>query len=401
MSLPKERIIYLLEAYTSQRATAQEEQELMEWMQEAQENSELQIYVQNLWDQYRPQTDFSNVNWDGMFDRITQNNKVFSIAPEPKTRHIRWPRIAAAAAVLLLIATGSYFLLTQKQSRQTVAKTQRQELLHKDVAPPAGNKATLTLANGKVIILDSAGMGSLVNKGAANASKLNEGELVYAPNTEMKLEYHTLNVPKGSRPMQLHLADGSEVWLNSASSIRFPNVFNGGARKVVITGEVYFEVAKVTGKGFLVEANGATTEVLGTHFNVNAYENEPGIKVTLLEGAVNVRRADQSAKLAPGQQAILRSTQDDRIEVASNVNIEEVMAWKNGTFEFNETDIQSVMRQIERWYDVEVVFEGSFTQHFNGTIPRQANVSRILNMLEKTGGVRFSIDGKKILVKKY
>jgi ferric-dicitrate binding protein FerR (iron transport regulator) len=208
------------------------------------------------------------------------------------------------------------------------------------------------------------------------------------------VEYHTLNVPKGSKPMEVQLADGSQVWLNAASSITFPTRFSGDDRRVSITGEAYFEVSKDAGKKFLVSTNATTTEVLGTHFNINAYGNEPSVKITLLEGSVRVN----GSIIQPGQQAL---SAKGSVTVVDDINIEQVMAWKNGMFEFNETDIQTIMRQIERWYDVEVVFDGTITQHFNGTIPRQVNASKVLGMLEKTGGVRFSIEGKKVLVKKY
>lgn len=389
MSLPKERIAYLLEAYTSQKATVLEEQELIEWIQEANEDSELKAYMQNLWGQYSPEKDFSYVNWDKMFDSITKSDKVFSIAPRP--RRIRWIRIAAAA-VLGIVAIGVYLLQMPTPTGQQSAKIKIQQPAS-DVAPPATNKATLTLGNGRVIVFDNAGTGSLAPQGAVNASKINEGKLVYA-NVASMVEYHTLNVPRGSKPMQLTLTDGSEVWLNAASSITFPTIFSGNERNVSITGEAYFEVAKNTSKKFLVSANGTTTEVLGTHFNINAYGNESSVKVTLLEGSVQVN----GSVIKPRQQAL---SENGNVQVIDAVNIEQVMAWKNGMFEFNETDIQSIMRQIERWYDVDVMFDDTITQHFNGTIQRQVNASKILNMLEKTGGVRFSIEGKKVKVKKY
>lgn len=398
MSLPEKRIAYLFEIYTSRKATVQEEQELMEWMYEAQEDSELKAYVENLWGQHRSGTDFSYVNWDSMYDKVISDQSL-SIVPGPKHKSIRWINyrwMSVAAAILVLLAFGSYLLVTSGHSGQPVANLEKQPA--KDVAPPATNKAFLTLADGKIIILDSAGMGSLAMEGAANASKVNDGKLVYAAKTETVVEYHTLNVPKGSKPLQLQLADGSEVWLNAASSITFPNVFTGSERKVSVTGEAYFEVAKHSGKKFLVEANGSTTEVLGTHFNINAYKDEPAVRITLLEGSVKIHSGNKVGLLKPGQQAGLAN---GNINIQGNVNTDDVMAWKNGMFEFNETDIQTIMRQVERWYDVEVVFDGTVTQHFNGSIQRQMNASKVLGMLEKTGGVRFSIEGKRVVVKKY
>jgi ferric-dicitrate binding protein FerR (iron transport regulator) len=406
MSLPKERIAYLLQTYTSKKATVQEEQELMEWMHEAQEDSELKAYVETLWEQSG--TDFSYVNWDNMYDNIIHSEQ-FAMTPEPKPKPVRWINyrwVAAAAAILVLFASGTYLLLAPARQNQPVANHDYQPA--KDVAPPATNKAFLTLANGKIIILDNASMGSLATKGATNATKTNDGELVYTARTETAVEYHTLNVPKGSKPMQLQLADGSEVWLNAASSITFPNVFAGAERRVTVTGEAYFEVTKNAGKKFIVEANGTTTEVLGTHFNINAYKDEPVVRVTLLEGSVKVSRKSavsswQSALLKPGQQAVVNEglTPNTQHLTLNTPDLNQVMAWKNGMFEFNETDVQTIMRQIERWYDVEVVFDDKVTQHFNGSIQRQVNASKVLDMLEKTGGARFSIEGKKVVVKKY
>jgi hypothetical protein len=399
MSSPNQRIAYLLQAYTTHKATVQEEQELMDWMHEAQEDAELKTYLDTLWEQYQPATDYSYVNWDRMFDNVIHNDQPLSIAPDPKRSPIRWFNnrwMAAAAAIILLLASVTYFLLTPGHKSQAVANQDHQPI--NDVAPPATNKASLTLANGKVIILDKAGMGSLATQGAANASKVNEDALAYTANADAAVEYHTLNVPKGSKPMQLQLADGSEVWLNAASTITFPTVFANGDRKVSVTGEAYFEVTKNAGQKFLVEANGTTTEVLGTHFNINAYKDEPAVKITLLEGSVKVHSANKEGLLKPGQQASLANA---TISVHDNINIDEVMAWKNGLFEFNETDIQTIMRQIERWYDVEIVFEDKLTQHFNGSIQRQVNASKVLTMLEKTGGLRYSIEGKKVMIRKY
>lgn len=398
MPLSNERIAYLLEAYTSQKATAREEQELMEWIQEAPEDSELKAYIEGLWEQRQPATGSGHVNWDQIFNNVIQSDKVFSIAPQPKRKLIRWPRVAAAAAILVLISTATYFLLSSRKDHPPIAKTEQQTPVN-DITPPVTNKATLTLANGKVIILDSAGTGSLAKQGAGNASKVNEGELAYTATSETKVEYHTLHVPKGSKPMQLQLADGSEVWLNAASSITFPNVFTGNERKVAVTGEAYFEVAKNAAMPFKVSKGQTVVTVLGTHFNVNAYDDESDIKVTLLEGSVKVTNAVGSVMIQPGQQA--RITSNLKPQAVNDIDVEQVMAWKNGRFEFNETDIQTVMRQIERWYDVEIVYDGKVTQHFNGSIPRQVNTSKVLQMLEKTGGVRFSIDGNKVMVKKY
>lgn len=399
MALTTERIFYLLNAYTSGKCTAAEEKELLDWMSEAPEESELKTYVKKQWDAPRTNADAVNVDWNKMFETIIRSDKAIPIDAAPSRTSIGWRRIVAAASiVLLLLGAGIiYFLLAPEKKFARVTEKQNQ-VQDQDVAAPAANKAVLKLANGREIILDNARDGSLEQQGVSNAYKLGSDELIYSPQNNARVELHTLDVPRGSKPVQLQLADGSQVWINVGSSITFPNIFTGSNRKVTIKGEAYFEIKKDAGRKFLVEANGTTTEVLGTHFNINSYANEVAVKITLLEGSVKVQKSGRSATLKPGHQALCSN---ENIQLMTNIDTSEVLAWKHGLFEFIDTDIQSVMRQIERWYDVEVIFAGTVTQHFTGTIQRAVNVSQVLKMLEKTGGVRFAVEGKKIVVKNY
>lgn len=392
MSLGKERISILLEVYTSKTATAEQEQELMEWIHEATEDSELKDYMQTLWDKYQPESDRNNMNWNSMFEAIMQKDKVHLIAPEPKRIH--WTRVAAAAVIILLLSLGGYFYFNNKSEKQ-IAKTEIQQ--QNDVAAPQTNKAVLTLSDGSRIVLDSAGNGSLAVQGNVDVIKTADGQVVYKGDaTEIK--YNTLTVPKGSKPVQLQLADGSTVWLNVASSITFPTAFINKERKVQITGEAYFEVAHNAAMPFIVQQNDISVQVLGTHFNVNGYDDEASMKITLLEGSINVTQGVKARILEPGQQARLVNNE---IKVAK-ANIEEVMAWKNGTFSFNRTDISSIMREMARWYNVDVVFENNEVKgkDFTGAIARKENASEVLKMLEMTGVIHFTIEGKKIIVRK-
>jgi transmembrane sensor len=397
MLLPNERIAYLLEAYTAKKATAAEEHELMEWLQEAQDDAALKKYIENLWNNHQAGSEANAVDWDSMFNRVLQGDKVYSIAPPAKIKRANWPRIAAAAAILILLGSAAFWLWPADSDSTSIVENGPVPAA-KDVAPPITNKATLTLANGKVIVIGNTAAGPLNAQGVSNASKVSDGELAYSAQAAGTVEYHTLRVPKGSKPMQLQLADGSAVWLNAASSITFPNLFAGPQRTVSVTGEVYFEVKHDAGHPFIVSKGTMQVQVLGTKFNINAYDNDADMRVTLLNGSVKVIYASSEALLQPGQQARLTN---NNIKVQDAVDTDEVMAWKNGLFEFKDTDIQTIMRQVERWYDVEVIFEGNVTQHFNGTIERQVNVSKLLNMLEKTGGIRFAIEGKKVIVRKY
>ncbi|HKO82211.1 MAG TPA: FecR domain-containing protein, partial [Chitinophagaceae bacterium] len=228
-----------------------------------------------------------------------------------------------------------------------------------------------------------------------NIIKRGDGQLIYSANQSIRADgsehMNTLTVPRGSRPLQLTLTDGTKIWLNAAASIIYPVVFSGDERKVQITGEAYFEVAKDATRKFYVSANGIETEVLGTHFNINAYEDETNVKITLLEGSINVSAPGSLQHLAPGQQA--KWENKGTIKVLNDVDTDEVMAWKEGVFDFNGMDMKSVMRQLARWYNVEVEYQGKIKEiHFSGIINRSNNISQVLKMLQSTGGIGFRVE---------
>jgi transmembrane sensor len=302
----------------------------------------------------------------------------------------------AAAAVLLLLASGSHFFLNREHSKSEVAVIKK-NVLKNDIAP-GGNKAILTLANDSTIILDSAQNGTLSHQGNIKIIKLNDGQLAYdktgVPNSEVL--YNTVSTPKGGQ-YQLTLSDGSKVWLNAESSLRFPAAFSGRERKVELTGEGYFEVAKNKEKPFIVTANNTNVEVLGTHFNINAYSDENFIKTTLLEGSVKVSKGNASSLIVPGEQASV-SKLSDVINVKNDVNVDGVVAWKNGKFYFDNVDIKTIMNQIARWYDVDVEYKGNISKIFGGTISRNVSASNVFKILEATGGVHFTIEGRKVIV---
>ena len=318
----------------------------------------------------------------------------------------------AAAAILLLLASGSYFFFGNQEAKKEVAVITKNVPVN-DVAP-GGNKAVLTLADGSAIILDSAQNGTLSSQGNIKIIKLDDGQVAYdrsgsSSSGKAGVGYNTISTPKGGQ-YQVTLSDGSKVWLNAASSLRFPATFSGKERKVELTGEGYFEVAPLTPKGgqkkvpFIVavasplgDGKGMDVEVLGTHFNINGYSDENAIKTTLLEGSVKVVKGNETKIIVPGEQASVNSS-DYEINVKQQIDLEQVVAWKNGNFQFDRANIQSVMRQISRWYDIDVEYQGSVSQHFGGTISRNVNISDVLKMLEMTGGVNFKIDGKKVIV---
>lgn len=298
-----------------------------------------------------------------------------------------------AAACIILLTAGAYYL-----SRQTQQPALANAAPVKDVAP-GGNKAVLTLSDGTEITLDSAGNGVLAQQGNTRITKLNNGQLAYSGsgNTEGKVLYNTMSTPPGGQ-YQLILPDGTGVWLNAASSISYPTAFTGNERSVTVTGEAYFEVVKNEKMPFRVKAGNTTIDVLGTHFNINAYKDEASINTTLLEGAVQVTAAQRQQQLRPGQQARVPAN-GTSIQVVDHADISEVMAWKAGFFSFNDADLPTVMRQLSRWYNVEVKYEGNIPQRvFTGEIGRNLTLSQVLKGLTKTR-IKYRIEnGNRIVI---
>ena len=392
MSLTKERIHYLLQAYISKQANFVEESELMDWILEAGEDSELKTYVLDIWNQHKLPEDLSYVNWDEIYSRIVQPPVV---SMETKVRKMRWTRLTAAAVILVALAAGTYLYFAPHSSQSIATAKQKQ----KDIAPPLSNKAVLTLANGTKIEIDSSGNGTVAVQGNVKIIKQSTGEISYAGTAVGEVSYNTLSVPRGSKPMSLMLSDGSKVWINVGSSLTYPTAFTGNERKVKITGEAYFEVIHNARMPFIVQNGDVMVRDLGTHFNVNTYADEPEVRVTLLEGSVRISNNALSQLLKPGQQARFNNNENSDIKVLNDVNMEEVIAWKNGKFFFDKnTDIGTIMRQISRWYNVDIEYQGKINQRFWGSISKDVNVSQVLKILEATGGVKFKVEGNKIIV---
>lgn len=386
-----ERLQILFHKYLNNTISENEYTELWQLLAKGKEADKLTPELQHLWEQ-KTQYSLSHTRWDRQFKALKE-------AQQPVKQNIIpiiYRRIAVAACVVFLLGIGTYFFVSY---HKTGIKNQASEIVSHDVAPPVNNKASLTLGNGKTIILDSTGIGSLVTEGIANANKISDAKLVYTANPTTNIEYHTLQVPKGSKPMQLQLADGSRVWLNTASSITFPNVFTGNKRNVSITGEAYFEVAHNAAKPFIVKVNDMKVEVLGTHFNINSYSDGDYIKTTLLEGKIKIDNNNSSNKfLYPGQQAQLNKA--GNLRIINHVDINEVMAWKEGNFLFDNYDIYEVMKQLQRWYDVDVEYQTqNIHQHFEGILSRNVSLSKVLEMLEKSSNIKFTINGKKVIIK--
>jgi transmembrane sensor len=325
----------------------------------------------------------------------------------------------AAAAVLILVGAFAYFTLIREKTPDTASKKE----ITTDVAP-GSNKAILTLADGSDIILHDALNGEIAVQEGIRITKTADGSLIYktenitsgtdGPANEI---FNTIATPKAGQ-FRVNLPDGTLVWLNSMSSIRFPANFNGPVRKVEITGEVYFEVAqlqtRINGEmqkvPFHVVCAEQVVEVLGTHFNINSYRDEAATKTTLLEGSVKVLVTKKGAKreiqLRPGEQSlvppriVLKQSPGEDITVRQ-VDSEEAIAWKEGYFRFKDADIQDVMRQLARWYDIEVTYKGDFSsEQFTGFVSRNIRMSNVLKILQEGGGVKFNVNGKHVEVAK-
>ena len=291
--------------------------------------------------------------------------------PQPVIRRISFRKWGQAAAVALLLAAGTYYWTTRQAHHLPVTLT--------DIAP-GSEGAILTLADGTSIPLDSAHAGKIASQGGATAS-LSGNSLIYDKNGTENV-FNTMSTPNG-RQFQLVLPDGTKVWLNAASAVRYPTVFTGNERHVDVTGEAYFEVAPDAGKPFSVNVNNkATIEVLGTNFNVNAYNNEEMISTTLLEGSVRVG----GIIIKPGQQAQIVNQSGGQVKVVENANVEKAIAWKNGWFNFENVPLQEAMRQLERWYDIRVVYEkGVPDVELAGKMTRGVTLRGLLVVLEELG----------------
>lgn len=331
---------------------------------------------------------------------LAEIRQATSVAEIPVTKPSpAFTRIAAAAVILMIVSAAFWWYYPAKSPEQPLAKVKPPVT---DVAAPADSRATITLANGQQIILDSNRNGILASEGAVRIERADDGTITYK-GAVTETVYNTLLNPRGSKPISLTLSDGSRVWLNSESSLRYPVAFSGKQRPVEITGEAYFEVTKNPAMPFRVSIAGkGTVEVLGTHFNVNSYPDESNTRITLLEGSVHVALLTGSPTLLqPGQQAVYNNAQPSgtTVTVKNGVNIEAVMAWKNGFFHFDQADLYAVMRQLARWYNIEVKYEGKIPPRtFGGEMQRDLNLSEVLKLLEKNK-VHFQIENDQLLVR--
>jgi ferric-dicitrate binding protein FerR (iron transport regulator) len=401
--MPEDRIIYLLHQLFKNKSTPAEKEELALWIEASPNNEEWESHLKRIWEQFDPQEAMDETKANELLEAIINKDKetrISSTDGSGRPLGMRLTKWLAAAVITGLLITSIVFYF-----RKT-APLPKTDLVHAPVngIKPGGNKAILTLANGSVIVLDSMGNGSLGMQGHTKIVKLDNNQLVYKASksgeSPKKALYNTIATPNGGQ-YKIVLPDGSTVWLNAASSIRFPISFTGKDREIEMRGEAYFEIVKQPGRPFIIKimapsAMGGKIEVLGTSFNISAYQDESAVSTTLLEGSLRWQKGNESIVMEPGERVIVN--EKGKTSLLKGVNTDEVIAWKNGLFNFEASDIQIVMREIARWYDIEVYYKAPVSAHFMGTISRQADISEVLRMLESTGEVHFSVEGRKVYV---
>lgn len=407
------RLRYLLQAYITDRIAPIELSELKLYVSEINSDEGLYDIIDSLWSEIDDEQPLT-VNSDLIFRKIINDPRILADKEEQETTlshtkiklSVRW--VASIAAMLLVAA--SVFVYFYSDDRARSPATEASMAAAEQPVLPGGNKAMLTLADGRVIALDDIAEGSVVEQDGFRIVKTNDGQILYEPvdaGPTMEITYNTVNTPKGGE-YRLVLPDGTKVWLNAASSLRYPVQFSGKERLVDLTGEAYFEVSHVKKRDgrvpFVVRTAQQEVEVLGTHFNIKAYPEEAATKTTLLEGSVRVSlngahyQPSVSSILKPNQQAtIAKGSQHISLATVDPIN---AVAWKDGNFAFHDNTIVEVMNTIARWYDVEVEYEGDAVKNklFGGTISKFESFEKLLKTIELTGTVKFKIDGRRVIV---
>lgn len=391
-----------MQDYTRNQLTGEELQQFLEMIQQEPFKQLLKDHISQLLqdrslsglaDRRRAPVIFENIL---SVARANQEAVLVDLPPKQRSSFRRWLPLSIAAALLAVVSVLAAWMWNHARSTNPapVAKHQKKEPV--DVLP-GGRKALLTLGNGTVITLDDAANGPLAKQGASTVIKLN-GKLDYKVSSPGNQEtvYNTISTPRGGQ-YQVELPDGSMVWLNAVSSIRFPTAFTGPERRVDITGEAYFEVAKNRDHPFVVAVNGSEVTVMGTHFNVMAYPDEALLQTTLFEGSVAFSHNNQTLVLNPLEQS--RLNKKGGLDKIRDPDAEDVIAWKNGLFHFDNADIRTVMRQLARWYDVDVEYRITPDDNlYHVEMPRSSKLSSVLKVLELTANIHFSIEERRIIV---
>ena len=387
----EDRLKYLLERYLANECSPEEQEELDEWFHAWNPGTTgMQSWLQEAG------------GAEALSGELYADFRERLLSPAKRNKRAGWYKVAAAAAVLAALII--LFYPKQQQTRQEMVQdpTHLQPIQPAHAIKPGTNKAVLKLADGSEIILSDSGNAHIATQNNTEIQRHQQGGIAYHAAQGQAADkppvYNTLTTPRGGK-YTLTLADGTVVTLDAASSITYPVVFTGKERRVEITGQAYFEVVHHAAQPFRVSAKGQLIEDIGTAFNVNAYADDPFIKVTLAEGLVDVSNKAEKVTLAPGQQAIVKDG-EDKMRVKA-VNVEETVAWKNGWFIFHQESLQNIMKQAARWYDAEIVVEGApINKKFGGNISRYKEIAELLENLKLTGGIHYRIEGRKVILTK-
>lgn len=400
--MDKQEITYLFNRYLNNNCTKEELQQLLKHFNITQHEDLLrELVIKQLGKSYEEgfEEQLAVKNAFSKTDNFLLKQLAINKIKESKWKRYKYASIAAS--VIFILIGISYYYITEP-----ALEKHKKEIVKSNQAP-GKSQATLTLANGQTIKLDDKLAGEIVEQSDIKVYKQQDGQLVYQVNNKSSGEragkqivaFNTIRTPKGGQ-YQVVLPDGSKVWLNAASSLRFPVSFTGEERIVELTGEAYFDISKNMKKPFLVKTAEQLVRVLGTQFNINNYEDAGGVKTTLVEGKIAVSINNTKDGLAgqrilkPGQQALVKHS----IEV-KQANMEEALAWRNGWFVFNDAYLKDILKQLTRWYAVEVDWESVPHLRYNGAIPRNVNLSKALEMLEKTSTTSFKLTEGKITCK--
>lgn len=411
--MPEERLDYLFQKYLSNSCSREELKELLRLADRSDMEPHIRSSLRHLWNEIPADKSHTEEEWDLIYHSFMKSvdstsaqasgesdqSSYHKLLTKKKTRSY-YIAGAAAAAIFILVSIGTYFFYDKSD-------TQFKSVQSKPVQDigPGRNKAILTLSDGSKIILNDAKNGEVARQAGISVIKADDGQLIYtisdagsaADNGEVG--YNTIETPRGGQ-YQVNLPDGSRVWLNAESSLIYPTRFKGNERKVEVYGEAYFEVTSNKLMPFRVKSRNQLIEVLGTHFNVNAYKDEPVVRTTLIEGLVSIQSDSstglENKVLKPGQQSLVGKN-EIKIQEA---DIETVTAWKHGDFVFKEESLASIMRKVSKWYDVDVSYEKGINENliFSGLVSRSRNISAILSNMELTGKVHFKIEGRRIIV---
>ena len=370
----------LFERYLNNHVSREETAELFQYFQDTNNKEALEQMIENQLESRDKEELIDKMILDRVFGKIDLDTEPQNI------KSPTWYKITGVAAAIILIISISYLFLNRSTYNDHTAT----------IIEPGRDKATLVLSSGKTIVLEDVANGKLTEELGTTIEKTEKGGINYKieGNTDVRIAMNLLNVPKGGQ-FQITLSDGTKVWLNSNSSLKYPSAFSASERRVELKGEAYFEVSKNKQKPFIVETSLQKVEVLGTKFNINAYDDESSTQTSLAEGSVRVSCKNNTTLLKPGQQSTLT---DQNIAVRS-INLDQVLDWKNGDFNFSNNNLKEIMRKISRWYNIEVIFEGPISQEtYVAQISRKKRLNDVLRALQLSGSIKYSIRNNKLYI---